>query len=429
MLSTKLFGAALVACLALPSVADTPAPGWQLSTAPKPVFGAATATLPGGDIVTYDGLSVDRWTANGAFVANLATFAVFGFPSFCLLRPNGIEVVVGESSQQNIFRVPLSGTGAIQVANVFFNFDGVFESNNALIVSAATGGFGTGNDLVRVNLVSGAVTPVANLAGASGPVTFDTSGNLLYATQDPNFPAAPGSTDILRWTSAQLQSGVVLSEADAQVVGTGFDGGSSMVVDPVSGALYLAETNFGLASYRVLRVGATQAASQVVAVADQVIGGLELVFGPGPASFEAFQPANGVNLKYSTTDFATFDDTVRVRPKRPTLTISGPGTTGVGPFTLAVDGALPNAGAFLLFQSQGTLLANEATYPFFGFLLHSKFVPGQIRRIQFPIATDAQGHGEVTFFNAGAIGGLFGWQAWVTNSNAIAIGATPVVTF
>ena len=49
-----------------PTLADTPAAGYQLGSIPSPSPFAATCTLPGGDIVTFDGLSVDRWTAAGA---------------------------------------------------------------------------------------------------------------------------------------------------------------------------------------------------------------------------------------------------------------------------------------------------------------------------------------------------------------------------
>lgn len=427
-MQATLRAAALLLCTSLPVLANTPEAGWQLSTSPNPVFGAATATLSNGDIITYDGLSVDRWSSAGGFLGNVATFPVFGFASFVVVRPTGSEVIVGESSQNGIYRVPLSGTGPVLVTTVVFNHSAAFENNSQLIVSAATGGFGTGNDILRVNVNTGLTTQIADVAGPSGPVAIGPLGTLYYATQDPNFPSAPGSTDVLSWTSAQTHSGVILDESDAQVVGAGFDGGSSLAVDPVSGAVYLAESSFGQAQYRLLQVGPTQASSAVVASSPDWISNLDIVTGPGAGSFEAFQPEDGVNLKYNTTDFSVFDNTVLVRPKRPTLIATGPGTIGAGEFTLEIDGGLPNGAVLLLFQNQSTLLPTETSYPFFPFLLHSTFVPGQIRRVPFLIPVDGSGHGEVTFFNPGNLNGLNAFQAWVTKASGAAFGATPVVS-
>jgi len=425
-----LRAASAALCLSLSALAaDTVAPGFSRSSLPNPAFGAQTATLPNGDLVTYDGLSVDRWTAGGAFVQNLATFQVFGFPSFVRVRPDGTEVLIGESSNHAIHRVPLDGSGEILVANVVFNFAAAFETNDDLILSAATGDFGPQNEILRLDLTSGQETTIAVVPGPSGPVAFDLNGDLLYATQSTAFPPPPGSTDVVRWTSTQITSGAQLSLVDATVVSAGFDGGGSMAVDPVSGVAYLAETNFDIPVNRIVRVGSSAATSTVVVDSTETLGQLQFTNAGGAGSFEAFQPSGGSQLRYSATDFATIDDLALLDPARPTLTISGPGVTGVGPVTLAVDGALPNGSAFLLFSFQGALTPTEQTYTFPGFLLHSRFVPGKIRRVPFFLPVDAAGHGEVTFQNPGNLAGTFGWQYWIATATGQFLGSTPTETF
>ena len=429
---TLLFAGSVLAAfagLAPASWADTPTPGWQLTTQPKPVFGAATTTLPGGDIVTWDGLSVDRWTAAGQFVQNLATFQNFGFPSFLEVRPDGTEVVLGESSNNQIHRVPLDGSGELFVTTIVFNFDAVFEDDDDLILSAATGGFNTGNDLLRLNVDTAAETLIAHVPGPSGPIALDAVGNLYYATQDDTFPASPGSTDVLQFTAAQLASGMVFDEMDATVVASGFDGGSSIAVDPVAQGIYLAESSLALDRYRVLQVGTSPATSTVVVDGDEWITGLDFGNAGGSASFEAFQPADGSFLTYNTSDFSLVDDRVTVRPKRPTMSITGPGLSGVGSITLAVDGALPNGAAFLLFSSQGALSPTEVTSTFPGFLLHSQLVAGKIRRVPFFLPVDGSGRAEFTLQNPGNLNGKFGWQFWIATNTGAFIGSAPVDVF
>lgn len=424
-----LLGAALAACLpAATAAADTPSPGYQLEAAVKPAFGAATATFPGGDVVTFDGWSVDRWQADGTFVQNLASFATYLYPAFVLADAQTETVVIGESTQHDLFVVPLDASGPRWVANVFANYDAAFLSPQEVLVSAATGGFGLPNEIVRVHLVSGSVSSVAHVPGPSGPIALDAGGNLYYATQDTGFPAAPGSTDVITWTPSQVQAGG-LSQLDASAYATGFDGASSMGFDPVSGRLYLAETNFGLSEYRIVQVENDKAGSPVVVDGGDWISNLELVSGPGAASFEAYQPADGTNLKYNTTDFATYDHTVTVRPRRPTLSITGPGTVGVGEVTLAADDAPPGGTLYLIYGRQIHTTPFETTHTFPGFLLHTRLTLGKIRRVPFLIPVDGAGHGELTIWNPGILQGLNAYQYLVGDAFGSLHGSTSTQLF
>lgn len=419
-------GLALVLAAA-PAPADTPADGYQLGSQPSPAPFAATCTLPGGDIVTFDGQSVDRWTAAGAFVGNLAALPAFTFSSFVVPTPDGSAVVFGESSNGGLFLAQADGSGTTPLVSLTFNYDADWLANGDLLVSAATGGFGAGNDLVRVTLNPPSATFVGHVNGPAGPLAVAANGDLFYATQSDSFPAPPGSTDVLRWDAAEVLVGG-LTNANATLFGAAFDGGASLAIDPVGGGLYMAETNFGLAQYRLRLVGANPAASPIVV--DQVasfFGGLEFVDGgTSPGSFAAWQPADGVNLKYNQGS-----DQYTVRPARALLAISGPGTTGPGTVTFTVTGGVPN----------GIMLATACPTPFVQpgdsafqlptFLWVTPFTLAQTRRASpsTPVLLDASGAGTFQIFNSGGLIGVFGWQFLVGNGAGVLLGSTSVASF
>jgi len=424
---------ALVLALTLaagPVLADTPGSGYTLSTTANPAFASVTCTLPGGDVVTFDGLSVDRWTAGGAFVQNLATFPGFVFPSFVRPTPDGAAVVTGENSNGGLHRVALDGSGASFLVTLVFNYDAAFESSGDLIVSAATGGFGAGNDLVRVDMSPPSATSIGHVAGVSGPVEIQHNGDLYYGLQD--FPQPAGTASVILWTAAQVASGTPLSEANATVFGTGLDGTASMRFDPVSKKLYLAEVNSSTGANRVLRAGPTRALSQLVArgPAGRFISNLEFVSsGGGAASFGAYQPSNGSNLKYNTTDFVSRSDQTLVRPQRPTLTASGDGTTGQGAVTLSVSGAVPNGSVYLALCPQIAIAPVESAYAFPGFLYHTDFTLSLIRRTTFLVPADASGQASLQIWNPGDLQGQLGYQFFVGGADGVFAGSSNSVRF
>ena len=216
------------ALFSAPSAQAVPEPGFALSALPYP-GGMVTATLGNGDVLSWDGVKVLRSAPSGALLQTLATFAVPVYPSFVAVAPGESYAVIGESSLGDLFRVNLAGGGAALLTNLFFNFDAKFEPGGQLVVSAATQGWSTGNNLVRVDPVSGAETPIVHVDGPSGPLAFDPAGNLFYATQSPLFPAPPGSTDVLFWSASLLDGTTVRTEDDALTLGFDFDGGSSLV--------------------------------------------------------------------------------------------------------------------------------------------------------------------------------------------------------
>jgi hypothetical protein len=410
-----------------PAPADTPAAGYQLGSIPSPSPFAATCTLPGGDIVTFDGLNVDRWTAAGQFVGTLATLPGFAFSSFVLATPDGSAVVFAENSNGGIFLAQADGSGVTPLVSLTFNYDATWLANGDLLVSAATNGFGNGNDLVRVTIDPPSATFIGHVDGSSGPLASSAAGDVYYATQVDAFPPPPGSTDVIRWSAATVAGGV-LDAGNATLVGADFDGASSIAVDPVAGGVYLAVTNFGTASYSLRRVGTTQASSPIVV--DQIagfFGGLEFVDGgASPGSFAAWQPADGVNLKYNQGA-----DQFRVRPARPQLAISGPGTTGPGTVTFTVTGGVPDGIMLATACPTGFVQPGDAAIQLPTFLWVTPFTLSQTRRASAasPVFLDGNGDGTFQIFNSGSLSGVFAWQFLVGDGASVLLGSTNVASF
>src|SRR6185436_9666725 len=124
------------------------------------------------------------------------------FASFVVPTPDGSAVALGESTNNGIFLAQTDGSGLVPVTTVVFNYAAAYAPNGDLYVSAATGGFGNGNDIVRVRFSPPSAVNIGHVAGPSGPVTVKGNGDLCYATQDPGFPPAPGSTNVVLWSAA-----------------------------------------------------------------------------------------------------------------------------------------------------------------------------------------------------------------------------------
>jgi len=413
----RLSAAALV-CAALsptPLAQEAAAPGFELAGfTPVPGAGGAYATLDDGRVFLFDGQHFELYDAAGGLLLVLGSLPGFVFPSFALLDPTQSFALAGESSSGDLFTVDLAGGGVRFVANLAFNYDAAFDPLDAgsVFVSAARTAFGT-NDLFRLELASGAFRQVALVDGPSGPIALDAVGDLYYATQDIDFPADPGSTDVLRWTRAQIDGGALLDESDALLFAAGLDGGSALEVAPRSRHLLLAE-NAGSGASRVVdlgAIGAIGAQRDVVLSGTRFLSNLELFdVAAGAATFQAFQPA-GVTLKVLATDFSTFASEIAgVAPARPTTTLAGP-TSGPAAKTLTVEDAHPSASVVLLFGAARDFHAGELVLDLgLGFPFHSAFAVSRLRRMPFLLPTDASGTAEFRYFDPGHLHGQLGFQ-------------------
>lgn len=368
----NLFLTGLVAtcALALPGSAQTPLDGFGVTNASHPGV-SNWITLSTGELLTFDGQNVELYDASGAFVQTVTSFAASNFTGCFAVDPTETFAIVGESSLGDVFRVDLATGTTTFLANVFFNYDADFAPDGSVYISAATGGFGFGNDLVRLDPVTGATTKVANFDGASGPLAVDGLGNIFYATASADWPTPPASSDVVIFPASALATancdvpGACLDLDDAITFAFGFDGATSLERDDATGNLYMAENNFASGLSRVWRVQAGSAANALPLV-DELTGNwtgrLQLLPGSGPATFQAYQPETGPELVYNTSGGAgVFRRSVR--PDRAELALSGPGTLGAGSVDVTLTGGVPSGFALLFYGPTAGLGGAEVALP------------------------------------------------------------------
>ena len=87
------------------------------------------AFSPEGEPIVSEGGEIRIHCKDGSRV--LASFQPAVFGSFLVMEPGGLNAWFGESSEQNIYRVPLDGSGAQLVDRIGFNFDMVFAPRAA----------------------------------------------------------------------------------------------------------------------------------------------------------------------------------------------------------------------------------------------------------------------------------------------------------
>jgi hypothetical protein len=354
--------ALLSALCLLPNLAAaqlTSDPGFAV-TDTVPLGGpSAYGSLADGRYVTFDGLSFDLYANDGTWQTNLGAISSFMWPSFLEVDPTGTFVIAGESTNGNLFKVQLNGAGVTLLANLVFNYDLAWDVIPGLAyVSAGLGGWGAGNDLVRLDVTTGNTTLVAHVQGPSGPIAVNAAGDVSYVTQYAGFDWPPplGQESLIRWDAAELDAGVLLSEADADYLWSGLDGGSSMVSDG-GGTLFLAHTNFAGDLNEIYQFSPAGALLDTVATTLSYVANLELI-GSGPSAFSAQQPL-GVSLRAYNTDFFSLDDRVTIDPSRAQLTWKGPASGLAGRGTFKLIGGEPGGFAIIMVASSSAELPTE----------------------------------------------------------------------
>jgi hypothetical protein len=408
-------GALLTPLVLSPAVlASDAGGGFSLATAPYPGLVLARS-LSTGEIVTFDQKTIELWDESGAHLLTLATFSTcdpFIFPPGDCLYPGVFEidpsesfVLFGDSSFGDIARIALDGSGSTPLATIGFNYDAAFESATTAIVSASAGG---SNQLYRLDVTNGATQLLADVAGFSGPVAVDVTGNLFYGSQS--------SDDVLLFFASQIAAPAqTLLDSDALVFASGFDASSDLVAGPEPFEVYMAESDFGSGASRVWRIGATPATSLLIAENDPffAVSGLELHGGPTAAAFAPYQPAHGARLGYTTNDFLSTPTRYVVEPARPEATLSGPGLAGVGQVDLAVTGAAPFGVLFVMYGPQATYDANETAHFLGGPPFFTGLAPLTAQLLAVPFFTNASGDVGFPFFNDGSLTGLLALQGAV----------------
>ncbi|MBL8727278.1 MAG: hypothetical protein JNM25_02530 [Planctomycetes bacterium] len=397
----------LLAALTWPALAAQRVPeGLDSRQTPLPAAAASPLALPAGDLVYFDG--TDLWHATpGQPPLSLLHLPTVVFGSFTLDVGAG-NLLFAENTTNRLWLVPLQGPPPAQpLANIVYNYDAARLGPQHVLVSAKTGGFGTpDNDLVVLDLQTGAVQQLASLPGASGPVAVADNGDVYYATASLAFPTPPGQTSVLRFrrpvVDAARQQGTVLGLADADLVFAGLDAAADICLDDDGDLLFtdwfqntLGELNDvdGPAPWRsapLLSYGAAAGAAAVQFLAS----------GSAPV-FEPFQPVGGTLVVFETDFVAT--STLRfVTPRRAQLTPVGPAPIPSGNVTLQVVDGPANGLGLLAIALDAT--PGNGTFAVAGFEqpLHWRLVLANTPLLQ-PAPFAADGTLSVTFWNPGFV--------------------------
>jgi len=420
--------------IAPPSAAQgTPAPGNSAQVLYGETPHAAITSFANGDSLVCNGLDIRRVDPSGSTLATYKTFSPSVFASFMLIAPDQSVAYVGESSNNDIWRVPLDGSGAPSVlVNLVFNYDACFDGQGDLIVSAATCGSNCGNEIVRVDTATGGTTVLANVSGASGPVEMDAFGNIYYGSQQ-GFAPPPGSLEILLFTSTDLQGPLPLAESDALLWSSGWDGLSDFVLDKATNRLYTAENTFVTGSNTVYQVQGSKGASRLVYTGP--VGSwcsyLGLRATQAPAQFFPYQPLAGGELLIGVTDFfANVTSRTAVRPARPQGALTGPGASGPGAFTWSIDGGAPNGWILGAIGPSATYNPTEAAILIAG--VPPLFTGLQLATVQFlPVFLPLDAQGDLAFpsNNPGAFTGKLALQGVLYGPGFNLLGTSTTVLF
>ena len=392
---------AALATLVLPASAQLPsapqpsqlgahalaAPGFERTVlATMPPY-AAWAALPDGTRLVHDGTRLLR--TNGTWLAEVANFGAFVFPSFVV--SDGRTAWVGESSGGSVRAVDLERGTQSLLASLPYNYDALLLDGRHLLVSAAPCGFNCGTQLIQLDTRTGAQLVRANLPGPSGPLCLDRDGNLWYGRNSPSYPAPPASASLLRFDATLLDSSVPFGFAQAVVVHGQLDSVSDLAVDLEGGVVLLSQSRLGEES-EIVCLDLEGGWLGRVARGTPWFSGLALVDLEGPGAFRPFSRA-GSRLVVVESEFVHGgpDRLVAYAPKRPTTTVVGAGSTGT--VTWQLEDGPPRGGWILMTAPRQAWSGAESNWVQGGAPFLSAVAPQGWTRFAKG-ALDAQGHGQ-----------------------------------
>lgn len=391
--------------IALGALAAQQAPaGYTVARTPLPPGATAVQQTTAG-LVYCTGTTLEL-RPPGQPATTLLALPGFVFGSFTL--PVGsTHVLFGESSNNRLWLVPLAGPApASPLATLPFNYDAVLLTPQRALVSAKITGFATNdNDLVAVDLGTGALQTIAKLPGASGPLALASNGDVLYATSSLAFPTPLGTAELLRFPRAAIDQAIAtqatLGPASATVVVSGFDAAGDLAVDDDGDVFYAdwLQDNVReiddvdgpaptLGGVLLDHTGVPTSAS-----------GLQFVAGQGPGVLEPFQPTGGTLLVHET-DFFSTTALAAVTTARAQLASTVVSPIPAGPFALVASQGPANGIGLLAFGAgtPGPVLS----VPLGGFeaplLWDSALVVGAAL---VPVAFDASGTMNLPLSNPG----------------------------
>lgn len=422
--------AAFAFLLLLPDAAGglDPEPGFQvaaLQVAPAGAILGGMDVLPNGHVALFDGqalVEVDPQTGNVVRTLWTPPAAVFG--SFVRTDPTGTFVVVGESTNHEIRKVPLDGSPDTLVAVVPWNFSADFLAPDLLFVAHGDSSW-QATTIEALDLKTGTLDAIARVPGPSGPVLLTPSGDLLYGWNSPQFPAPPGQQGILRFPAEKVLAALgpgELTEADALPFASGLTAPSALAIDR-EGDVYVSDAIDGV----LLLLRPNGLLERVVGRETGVfpsVGALALrpSAAPGAYPFDPFAPASDETLFALSTDFFATNDLNAVRPARCVLATNPPPPLAPGaPFQIEVDGG-PPGGAALLFAAAAPI--TETPLWFGGRLVPFGLEPATLLFLG-PLILDAQGRAALPAVAPAGLGVTISLQTLVQDGSG-ASGSSPV---
>ena len=340
VLLLSALSAALTPCLSAQSFPE----GYQTRVQSLPKE-AGNVLVTGTSVIYFTGKEL--WRDDGKTKTSLLSFQNSTFGSFTI-RVDDRNVLFGESSNGDIYLVPTAGGTAQKLVNLKFNYDAVTYPGGWAIVSAKTGGFSSkNNDLVAVNLSTGKTDTIAEIPGASGPVTLDAAGNLYYATASSAFPAPKGSVQLLRFDAEQLAKkgfgNGKLVASDAKVLIKGLDAAGSIQLDSDDDVILtdwmnsaLVEVNDANGQSPTATVLQSYKGATVSAIGLQFLGGQRGFF--SHPEFEPFQPQAGGTLVVHESKFGSVSQLRMVSGRRPVTALSTNDPKPFSKFAIEVTG-------------------------------------------------------------------------------------------
>lgn len=405
-------------------------PGYQVADAAPVALGAAVSSLHDGSYVTFDGATVDLWNADGTHQLLLETLPAAVFASFIAVHPDQTRAIFGESSNGEIFSVDLNGAGTTLLAQAAYNYSFCFDPDGVHgWVSAALGGWGAGNDLLRLNLTTGLWTTKAHVGGPSGPVATDNQGNLYYGTQFDGWPVPPDTQNLIRFDQTLLAGTTLLTELDATVLISQLNGTSGIAIDDSAEAMFVLETDPSGATEHVLR--RHDMAGNIldeVFTATAWMNGLELLPSGGSAILAPYQPVAS-QLRLGSTDYNFgVSERLIIESQRCTIAFSGPTSASIGPALVTVTHVPLGGQASVMLTRSSFMYSPEFEVDFgWGATTFLMTHPTLILRRTHPMDADTNGEVFLAYNQPSNMFGVVAFQAIIFDSSGQPIGTSEIV--
>jgi hypothetical protein len=361
-------------------------------------LGAAQVYFTGTDLVL----------AKNSTKRSLLQFSKSVFGSFTIrIAPD--TLLFGESSDGSIWRVPLSANSLPkQLGSIALNYSAVLYSKRWAIISAKTGGFSaTTNDLIAINLMTGAQDPIAAVPGASGPIAVDGKQDLYYATASLSYPPPPGFSDVVKFSAAKIQSAfgsTQLAISDASVLVSGIDAAGSLALDNDDDLFLTDWVNSNIVEISDVN-GTSPRRSTLGSYASASVtpGGLQFVAGNNSTSkhqFEPFQTLGAGRLIVHESSFGTISRLRNLIPMRATTESSvGNKVSKATAFDLVVKNGMTAGTGFLILGLGRHTRESDLAQPFEAPIFWSSTLLQPI--LITPINFDSHGEAKLSLYNPG----------------------------